>query len=90
VTSDNPRSEDPLAIISEIVAGARGVWPDLDRCAMIADRRDAVRAALDWARPGDLVVLAGKGHETYQIIGREVLPFDDRAVVRQILAERVQ
>ena len=90
VTSDNPRSEDPLAIISEIVAGVRGVWPDLDRCAMIADRRDAVRAALDWARPGDLVVLAGKGHETYQIIGREVLPFDDRAVVRQILAERVQ
>ncbi len=89
VTSDNPRSEDPLEIIHEVVAGVSGVWPDLDRCAMIPDRRDAIRAALDWARPGDLVVIAGKGHETYQIIGREVLPFDDRAVVRQILAERV-
>jgi len=90
VTSDNPRSEDPLAIINEVVVGIRGVWPDLDRCAMIPDRRAAIRAALDWARPGDLIVIAGKGHETYQIIGREVLPFDDRAVVRQILAERVQ
>lgn len=88
VTSDNPRSEDPLAIINEVVAGVSRVWPDLERCAMIADRHDAIRAALDWARPGDLVVIAGKGHETYQIIGREVLPFDDRAVVRQILAER--
>lgn len=90
VTSDNPRSEDPQAIIDEVVAGARSVWPDLARCAMIPDRRAAIRTALDWARPGDLIVIAGKGHETYQIIGREVLPFDDRAVVRQILAERVQ
>ena len=89
VTSDNPRSEDPLAIIKEVVVGVQRVWPDLDRCAMISDRLDAIRAALDWARPGDFIVIAGKGHETYQIIGREVLPFDDRAVVRQILADRV-
>ena len=90
VTSDNPRSEDPAAIIEEVVAGVRDVWPDLDRCAMIPDRRVAIGAALVWAHPGDLLVIAGKGHETYQIIGREVLPFDDRVVVRQILAERVQ
>ena len=90
VTSDNPRSEDPLAIIEEVVAGIRDVRPALERSAMIADRRAAIRAALDWARPGDLLVIAGKGHETYQIIGRDMFPFDDRAVVRQVLAERVQ
>jgi len=55
---------------------------------MMPDRRAAIRAALDWARSGDLLLIAGKGHETYQIIGRDVFPFDDRAVVRQILAER--
>ncbi len=88
VTSDNPRSEDPVAIIDEIVAGMRGVWPDAERYAIIPDRRVAIGAALDWAQPGDLIVIAGKGHETYQIIGREVLPFDDRAVARQILARR--
>ena len=90
VTSDNPRSEDPRAIVDEVVAGARSVWPDLERCAMIPDRRAAIIASLDWARPGDLLLIAGKGHETYQIIGRDVFPFDDRAVVRQILAERMQ
>ncbi len=88
VTSDNPRSEHPQAIIHDVVAGVRGVWPDLARCAMIPDRRAAIRAALDWARAGDLLVIAGKGHETYQIIGRDVLPFDDLAVVCQILEER--
>ncbi|MEK6530070.1 MAG: cyanophycin synthetase, partial [candidate division NC10 bacterium] len=90
VTSDNPRSEDPPAIIKEVVAGVGAVWPDLERCAMMPDRHTAIRAALDWARSGDLLLIAGKGHETYQIIGRDVLPFDDRAVVRQILAERAQ
>jgi UDP-N-acetylmuramoyl-L-alanyl-D-glutamate--2,6-diaminopimelate ligase len=88
VTSDNPRSEEPEAIIAEVAAGVRTVWPDLERCAMLADRRAAIEAALQWARPGDFVVIAGKGHETYQIIGRQVLPFDERAVVRQLLAER--
>jgi UDP-N-acetylmuramoyl-L-alanyl-D-glutamate--2,6-diaminopimelate ligase len=88
VTSDNPRSEDPRAIIDDIVAGARDVWAALHRCAMLPERRLAIAAALEWARPGDFVVIAGKGHETYQIIGREVLPFDDRAVALRILAER--
>jgi len=88
VTSDNPRSEEPGAIIAEVASGVRSVWPDLDRCATIPDRRAAIGAALAWARPEDLVVIAGKGHETYQIIGRDSFPFDDRAVARQFLRER--
>ena len=52
------------------------------------DRREAIRQALDWARPGDTVVIAGKGHETYQIIAGQVLPFDDRLVAREFLAGR--
>ena len=88
VTSDNPRSEDPLAIMREIEHGLREACPAPDRYALIPERRAAIRAALAWARPGDAVVIAGKGHETYQIIGAEVLPFDDRAVARQLLSER--
>jgi UDP-N-acetylmuramoyl-L-alanyl-D-glutamate--2,6-diaminopimelate ligase len=86
VTSDNPRSEVPEAIIAEIVAGippARG----RDRHVSISDRKAAIHRALDGARPGDVVVIAGKGHETYQIVGAEVRPFDDRAVARAALAE---
>ena len=49
------------------------------------DRRAAIRAALDWARRGDTVVIAGKGHETYQIVGTDVLPFDDREIAREVL-----
>ena len=87
VTSDNPRSEPPQAIIDEIVTGVRRVWPDSTRYATIEGRRAAIRDALAWARPGDTVVIAGKGHETYQIIGSKVLPFDDRAEARRILEE---
>lgn len=85
VTSDNPRSERPEAIVDEIVAGARRVAAG--RHAAEPDRRAAIRAALAWARAGDAVVIAGKGHETYQIIGPETLPFDDREVAREILRE---
>jgi len=75
VTSDNPRSEDPQAIIRAILKGAAGgPWE------AVADRREAIGRALSRARPGDVVVIAGKGHETYQIIGDKALPFDDRAV----------
>jgi UDP-N-acetylmuramoyl-L-alanyl-D-glutamate--2,6-diaminopimelate ligase len=88
VTSDNPRSEEPLAIMREIEVGLRGAPSAPERYAMIPDRRAAIRDALEWARPGDTVVIAGKGHETYQIIGSEVLPFDDRAVACEILKER--
>jgi len=85
VTSDNPRSEAPEAIIAEIVAGIP--LAGLDRHVTIADRKAAIRSALTWGRAGDVVVLAGKGHETYQIIGSEVLPFDDREVAHAVLAE---
>ena len=88
VTSDNPRSERPEAIIAEIAAGIPPAAAGLDRHATIPDRKAAIRAALLWARPGDVVVIAGKGHETYQIIGAEVLAFDDRAQARAVLAER--
>ncbi len=88
VTSDNPRSERPEAIIDEIVTGIRRARTGADRSVAQPDRRAAIRAALDWARSGDTVVIAGKGHEAYQIVGSETLPFDDREVARTILSER--
>ncbi|MDO8432425.1 MAG: UDP-N-acetylmuramoyl-L-alanyl-D-glutamate--2,6-diaminopimelate ligase [Candidatus Binatus sp.] len=98
LTSDNPRSEDPLAIIAEVEAGliAAGLSRIDDRAAADAssrgyivepDRRRAIAAALRIAAPGDAVIVAGKGHEDYQLVGGRVLPFDDRAVVREIAAE---
>ena len=80
MTSDNPRTEDPEAIIDEVVAGM-GSAPH----RRIGDRREAILAALQEARPGDLLLLAGKGHETYQVVGLEKLPFDERAIVREFL-----
>ena len=82
VTSDNPRTEDPESIIDDVVAGMAG-WA-VER---IADRREAIFHALAGARRGDVVLLAGKGHERYQVIGTESRPFDERQVVRQCLAE---
>ena len=87
VTSDNPRSERPEAIIAEIVAGIPTAGAGLDRHVTITDRKAAIRSALTWARAGDVVVIAGKGHETYQIIGSKILPFDDREVARAALAD---
>lgn len=75
VTSDNPRSEEPQAIIDEIVAGAPGA-----DFTVQPDRRQAIDAAIQVARPGDIVVIAGKGHETTQVIGDREIPFDDREV----------
>jgi len=86
ITSDNPRTERPEAIITDIVAGIPG-GPALDRHEIIPDRKAAIRSALAWARPGDLLVIAGKGHETYQIVGTDVLSFDDRIQVRDALKE---
>jgi UDP-N-acetylmuramoyl-L-alanyl-D-glutamate--2,6-diaminopimelate ligase len=88
VTSDNPRSERPEAILEDVLVGVRRVTADPARHAAEPDRGAAIRAALRWARAGDTVVLAGKGHETYQIIGADVLPFDDREVARHALMER--
>ncbi len=83
VTSDNPRSENPLVIINAIVQGV----PDgyRDRVVTEPDRRQAFRAAFDLAEAGDVVVIAGKGHETTQTIGSSVVPFDDRVVARELL-----
>jgi len=86
VTSDNPRTEDPASIIEEIVAGLPG--DAARRTLRIADRRQAIRLAIAEADPGDVVVIAGKGHEDYQIIGRVKRPFDDRIEAQAALANR--
>lgn len=84
VTSDNPRTECPERILDDIMAG----FPRdrLSRVHMEPDRRAAIAAALSMAEPGDIVLLAGKGHENYQLIGNERLAFDDAAVAAEILA----
>lgn len=83
VTSDNPRTEDPAAIIAAIVDGVRS--GDRDRVETIADRHQAIAAAVAGARPDDVVIIAGKGHEATQTIGADTLAFDDRAVARAAL-----
>jgi UDP-N-acetylmuramoyl-L-alanyl-D-glutamate--2,6-diaminopimelate ligase len=84
VTSDNPRSEEPARIIEDIVAGIE----DRSGAEMIVDRRAAIERALDGSEAGDLVVIAGKGHEDYQIIGGVRHHFDDREVVHGWVAAR--
>ncbi len=81
VTSDNPRSEDPAAIMQEIRAGI----PASANSRSVEKRRDAIALALQTARDGDLVLIAGKGHETYQEISGQKLPFDDRMVAREVV-----
>lgn len=81
ITSDNPRSEDPAAIIRQIVDG---LPPDCNY-RICQDRRQAIALALAMAGPGDSVVVAGKGHETYQELANTVMPFDDREIVRKLL-----
>jgi UDP-N-acetylmuramoyl-L-alanyl-D-glutamate--2,6-diaminopimelate ligase len=83
ITSDNPRSEDPSAIIDATVAGVPADYRG--HVVTEPDRRSAIALALSTARPGDIVLIAGKGHETTQTIGDQVLPFDDRAVARALL-----
>jgi UDP-N-acetylmuramoyl-L-alanyl-D-glutamate--2,6-diaminopimelate ligase len=90
ITSDNPRGEDPLRIIEEI---QRGITPDTrrgagQRIAAIADRQQAINEAVESASAGDLVLIAGKGHEKYQVIGSQTLPFDDVEIARSALARR--
>jgi UDP-N-acetylmuramoyl-L-alanyl-D-glutamate--2,6-diaminopimelate ligase len=80
LTSDNPRSEDPLAILAEVAAGAPGALRE-------PDRRAAIALAVGTAQPGDVVLVAGKGHETGQEVGGVVTPFDDRTVLREVLEE---
>jgi len=84
-TSDNPRSEDPLAILAEIEPGLR---KGPARFKIIPDRREAIESAVAMANPGDAVVIAGKGHEDYQIIGKQVIPFDDRKLAAELIRSR--
>jgi UDP-N-acetylmuramoyl-L-alanyl-D-glutamate--2,6-diaminopimelate ligase len=84
LTSDNPRSEDPVAIIDQIRAGVGDTVSPL----VVVDRAEAIRLAVAEAAPGDVVVVAGKGHETVQVHADRVEPFDDRDQARQALAER--
>jgi len=84
VTSDNPRSEDPISIMNDVIVGLQKTSnPYLAE----VDREAAVRKALEAAHEGDVVVLAGKGHETYQVLKDQTVPFDDREVARKILRE---
>jgi UDP-N-acetylmuramoyl-L-alanyl-D-glutamate--2,6-diaminopimelate ligase len=84
LTSDNPRSEDPLLIMSDALVGlqkaGKPYWAEVDR-------ETAIRKAVEEAREGDVVVLAGKGHETYQILKDRTIPLDDREVARKVLGE---
>ncbi len=82
VTSDNPRTEDPQAIIEEIVTGI----DDHSRISVESDRKKAIFAAISRAQAGDLVIIAGKGHEDYQIIGVKKIHFDDREVAAEALS----
>lgn len=84
ITSDNPRSEDPAQIVKDI---ERGIIPTGADYICIVDRREAIAYALRNARPGDVIILAGKGHETEQIFKDRVVPFDEREIVREILAD---
>ncbi|MEH7075054.1 UDP-N-acetylmuramoyl-L-alanyl-D-glutamate--2,6-diaminopimelate ligase [Neobacillus drentensis] len=83
LTSDNPRSEDPLAILKEMEAGIHGV-----QYRIIPDRKEAIQTAVQEASEGDVILIAGKGHETYQIIGNVVHNFDDRLVAREAIERR--
>jgi len=85
VTSDNPRTEDPEAIIADILSG---VPEDSGGVSTQPDRASAIAQCLHSASDGDVVVVAGKGHETTQVVGDQVIPFDDRVVAQEALAAR--
>jgi len=88
LTSDNPRTEDPLMILSDVENGIRRV-ADRGKYSVIPDRREAINFAISMAEPGDVVLIAGKGHETYQQVKDKVLHFDDREVAREALKNLV-
>jgi UDP-N-acetylmuramyl tripeptide synthase len=99
ITSDNPRSEDPLKIIKDIETGlitsgrifVEGAGlnrlPDSPCYSLVPDRAEAIHLAIRLARPGDLVLIAGKGHEVHQLVGQKTLAFDDRREAQKVLEE---
>ena len=87
VTSDNPRTEEPMEIIDEIVRGMKGIrTPHV----IIENRKDAIAYAIDNHIPGDVIILAGKGHETYQILGKEKYHMDEREIVEEHLRAKAE
>ena len=84
ITSDNPRSEDPESIVRDLEAGIK---PTGSPYICIVDRRAAIEYAITHAQPGDVIILAGKGHETYQILKDKTIHFDEREVVAEVLAK---
>ena len=84
ITSDNPRTEDPLKIIEEVEVGVKETGCEY---SIVSDRRNAIYRAIASARSGDVVIIAGKGHETYQIVGNEKFHFDDREVAREAIGK---
>jgi UDP-N-acetylmuramoyl-L-alanyl-D-glutamate--2,6-diaminopimelate ligase len=80
VTSDNPRTEDPLSIINDILVGV-----DSLKCKIIPDRREAISAAIETAQSDDIIVIAGKGHENYQILGKTKIKFDDHEIAHECI-----
>jgi UDP-N-acetylmuramoyl-L-alanyl-D-glutamate--2,6-diaminopimelate ligase len=85
LTSDNPRSEDPLLIINDAIVGVQRTKA---KFLVEPDRERAIEIALDQARPGDIVLLAGKGHETSQVLRDRTIEFDDREMARRMLRQR--
>jgi UDP-N-acetylmuramoyl-L-alanyl-D-glutamate--2,6-diaminopimelate ligase len=85
ITSDNPRTEHPAAIIGEIVTGFDN--PAAETVFVEMDRKKAIEIAVQSAAAGDVILIAGKGHETYQIVGTEKIDFSDRDIVQQLLEE---
>lgn len=86
LTSDNPRNEDPMAILEQMQAGVPPV--DYKKTTTVEDRHEAIRQAVSLAQPHDIILVAGKGHETYQEIKGIKYDFDDRAVLREAFSER--
>ncbi|MCH8156790.1 MAG: UDP-N-acetylmuramoyl-L-alanyl-D-glutamate--2,6-diaminopimelate ligase, partial [Nitrospinae bacterium] len=87
ITSDNPRTEDPERIVKDILEGVPSSAVREKDYAVVANRKEAIDRAIRMAQPGDLVMIAGKGHEDYQILGTETIHFDDREVAREIARE---
>ena len=87
LTSDNPRTEAPEAILNDVEAGVKPELSPGKKYHRIADRREAIRLALETARPGDVLVIAGKGHEPYLLKGGETFSFHDPTVTRELLTE---
>lgn len=86
VTSDNPRSEDPKSIIDEIVPGIEKVSSDY---SVVVDRREAIKKALALAKKDDVVIIAGKGHEMYQVLKEKTIPFNERDIINEILNNEI-